>query len=46
MVEEVHEGNDEDSLHEHKHHKSPQIPSQTFKVMATNNQDTLTPWSH
>jgi hypothetical protein len=27
MVEEVHEGDDEDSLHEHKHHKNPQIPS-------------------
>jgi hypothetical protein len=23
MVEEVHEGDDEDFLHKHKHHKSP-----------------------
>jgi hypothetical protein len=26
MVEKVHEG-DDDSLHEHKHHMNPQIPS-------------------
>jgi hypothetical protein len=26
MVEEVHKG-DKDSLHEHKHHMNPQIPS-------------------
>jgi hypothetical protein len=45
MVEEVHEGDDEDSLHEHKHHMSPQIPSQTSKVTATNSHETLTPWS-
>jgi hypothetical protein len=45
MVEEVHEGDDEDSLHEHKHHMSPQVPSQTSKVVATNSHKTLTPWS-
>jgi hypothetical protein len=44
MVEEVHEGDDEDSLHEHKHHMSPQIPSQTSKIAATNNHETLIQW--
>jgi hypothetical protein len=44
MVEEVYEGNDEDSLYEHKHHMNPQILSQTSKVTATNNHETLTPW--
>jgi len=43
MVENVHEGDDEDFLHEHKHHTSPQIPSRTSKVEATNSQKTLTP---
>jgi hypothetical protein len=45
MVENVHEGDDKDSLHKHKHHVSPQIPSQTSKVVATNSQETLIPWS-
>jgi hypothetical protein len=45
MVEEVHEGNDEDFLQERKHHTNPQIPSQTSKVTAINNHKTLTPWS-
>jgi hypothetical protein len=45
MVEKIHEGNDEDSLHEHKHHMNPQILSQTSKVMATNSHETLIPWS-
>jgi len=27
MVEKVHEGNDEDFLRDHKHHKNSQIPS-------------------
>jgi hypothetical protein len=44
MVEEVHEGNDEDFLHKHKHHMNPKIPLQTSKVMATNIHETLTPW--
>jgi hypothetical protein len=44
MAKKVHEGDDEDSLHEHKHHMNPQIPSQTSKVVATNNRKTLTPW--
>ncbi len=42
MVEEVHEGDDKDFLHEHKHHKNPQIISRTFKVVATNNHKTPT----
>jgi hypothetical protein len=43
MVENVHEGDDEDSLHEDKHHMSPQIPSRTSKVVVTNSENTLTP---
>jgi hypothetical protein len=46
MAKEVHEGNDKDSLHEHKHHMSSQIPSQTSKIVTTNNHETLTPWSY
>ncbi len=45
MVEEVHEGDDEDSLHEHKHHMNPQILSQTSKVATINSHKTLIPWS-
>jgi hypothetical protein len=45
MDENFHEGDDKDFLHEHKHHMSPQILSQSFKVVATNNHETLTPWS-
>jgi hypothetical protein len=45
MAEEIPEGNDEDSLHEHKHHMNPQIPSQTSKVVVTNIHKTLIPWS-
>ncbi len=44
MVEEIHEGNDKDFLQEHKHHKNPQILSQTSKVAATNNHKTPTLW--
>jgi hypothetical protein len=44
MAEEVHEGDDEDSLHEHKHHMSSQILSQTSKVEATNSHKTPIPW--
>jgi hypothetical protein len=45
MVEKVHEGDDEDSLQKHKHHMSPQIPSQTSKIAVTNSHETLTPCS-
>jgi hypothetical protein len=45
MAKEFHDGNDENSLHEHKHHMSPKIPSQTSKIAATNSHETLTPWS-
>jgi hypothetical protein len=45
MVEEVHEGDGENSLHKHKHHMSPKIPSRTSKVTTTNNPETLIPWS-
>jgi len=44
MAEKVHEGNDKGFLHEHKHHMSPQIRSQTSKVVATNSHETLIPW--
>jgi hypothetical protein len=37
MVERDHEGDDEDFLFKHKHHKIQQIPSHTFKVVAINN---------
>jgi hypothetical protein len=46
MAEEVHEGDDKDFLHEHKHHKSPQMPSWTSKIEATNSHKTLIPWSY
>jgi hypothetical protein len=46
MVEEIHESDDKDFLHEHKHHMNPQILSQTSKVAATNSHKTLIPWSH
>jgi hypothetical protein len=45
MVKEVYEGDDKDSLHEHKHHMNPQIPSQISKITTTNSHETLTPWS-
>jgi hypothetical protein len=44
MVEGDHEGDDKDSLLEHKHHKIQQPPSHTSKTMATNNLETLIPW--
>jgi len=45
MVEGDHEGNDEDYLFEHKHHKIWQIPSHISKAMANaNNLETLIPW--
>jgi hypothetical protein len=45
MVEGDHEGDDKDSLLEHKHHKVRQTPSHISKVMATNNFETLIPRS-
>jgi hypothetical protein len=45
MVEGNHEGDDKDFLLEHKHRKIRQPPSHTSKAMATNNLETLTPWS-
>jgi hypothetical protein len=45
MVEGDHEGDDEDFLLKHKLCEIQQIPSHTSKVMATNNLETLTPWS-
>jgi hypothetical protein len=45
MVERDHEGDDENCLLEHKHHKSQQTPSHISKTMATDNFETLTPWS-
>jgi hypothetical protein len=45
MVEGNHEGNDEDFLFEHKYRKIQQYFSHIFKTMATNNLETLTPWS-
>jgi hypothetical protein len=45
MAEGDHEGNDEDFLLEHKHHKIQKILSHISKVVATNNFKTLTPWS-
>jgi hypothetical protein len=44
MVEKDHEGDDKDSLLEHKHHKIQQTPSHIFKIVATNNLETLIPW--
>jgi hypothetical protein len=44
MVEGNHEGDDKDFLFEHKHRKIRQ-PPHTSKAMATNNLETLTPWS-
>jgi hypothetical protein len=46
MTKEVHEGDDENYLHKHKHHMTPQIPSWTSKVVANNNYETLIPWSY
>ncbi len=46
MVERDHEGDDEDSLFEHKHRKIPQTPSHSSKVVAINNLETLTPWCY
>ncbi len=43
-VERDHEGDNEDSLLEHNHHKIQQTPSHTSKIVATNNVETLTPW--
>jgi hypothetical protein len=41
MVEGNHEGDDEDPIFEHKHHKIQQTPSHTSKVATTNNLETL-----
>ncbi len=47
IVEGDHEGKEEDSLFEHKHHKIQQIPSHTSKNMANaNNLETLIAWSY
>ncbi len=47
IVEGDREGNEEDSLFEHKHHKIQQIPLHTSKAMANaNNLETLFPWSY
>ncbi len=40
MVEGDHEGDDEDSLFKHKHHKIQQTPSHISKVVAINNLET------
>ncbi len=45
MVERNHEGDDENSLFEHKQGKIQQFFSHTFKIVATNNLETLIPWS-
>jgi hypothetical protein len=45
MVEGDYEGDEKDSLLEHKHHKIQQTPSHLSKVVATNNLKTRTPWS-
>jgi hypothetical protein len=44
MVEENHEGDDEDFLLKHKRRKMRQSPSYASKVMAKNNLETLTSW--
>jgi hypothetical protein len=46
MVKGNHEGYDKDSLLEHKHRKISQTLSHISKVVATNNLETLTPWSY
>jgi hypothetical protein len=46
LVERDYEGNDKDSLLEDKHHKIQQSPSHTSKIVATNNFETLSPWSN
>jgi hypothetical protein len=45
MGEGDHENDDKDFLLEHKHRKIGQAFSHTFKTMATNNLETLIPWS-
>jgi len=40
MAKKVHEGDDEDYLHNHKHHMTPQIPSRTSKLVAINIHET------
>jgi hypothetical protein len=45
MVEGDHEGNENDFVFNHKHHKIRQTPPHTSKTMATNNLETLIPWS-
>jgi hypothetical protein len=45
MVEGDHEGDDKDSLFKHKHCKIQQIPFHTSTIVATNNLETVTPWS-
>jgi len=45
MAEKIHDGDNKDFLHEHKHHMNLQILSRTSKIAATNSDETLTPWS-
>jgi hypothetical protein len=45
MVEGNDEGDDEDFLFKHKHHKIRQTLSHISKVVTTNNIKTLIPWS-
>jgi hypothetical protein len=45
MVEGDHENYEEDFLFEHKHHNIRQPFSHSSKTMATNNLETLIPWS-
>jgi len=46
MVEGNHDGDDEDSLFEHKHLKIWQTFSHISKVVLTNNIEILIPWSY
>jgi hypothetical protein len=46
MVEEDHEGDDEEFLLKHKHCKIQQKFSHTSTIVAINNLATLTPWSY
>jgi hypothetical protein len=45
MVERNHEGDDKDFLLKHKHCKIRQTPSHIATIVATNNLETLIPWS-
>jgi hypothetical protein len=46
MVEEDHEGDDEEFLLKHKHCKIQQKISHTSIIVAINNLATLIPWSY